>query len=90
MAKEIILNYLTAVGWGMVATLSFVVAMIIVIKIYDWITPEKLWDEIKAKNVCTGAIVGALIIGLAIVIAVILKPNVPQYAAPLQQQSTNM
>ena len=62
-------NFITLVNAGVFAGLG-ILLFCIAFAIADWMTPYKLWEEIvEHKNVALAIMVGAMSIGMSIIIA---------------------
>lgn len=61
-------EYLFTFGWALVGALSMAIALAIMLKVFNWLTPVDEWDEIKKGNMAVAIVVASIIIGAAIVI----------------------
>lgn len=73
--KLILFDYLVTFGWAIVGSLSMGLALIVVLKIFDFST-RKLdeWDEIKKNNVSVAIVIAAIILSCAWVVSSIIRP----------------
>lgn len=65
-------QYLITFGWAITGAISMAIALGIMLKIYSWITPINEWEEIKKGNVSVAIIMSSVILGTALVIALIV------------------
>lgn len=68
-------NALYMLGYGVVAALIMSLALGLLIKVWDWITPVDEWEELKKGNVAVAIVLAAVIIGFAIVVSVAISPG---------------
>jgi uncharacterized membrane protein YjfL (UPF0719 family) len=68
-------NALYMLGYGVVAALIMSLALGLLIKVWDWITPVDEWEELKKGNVAVAIVLAAVILGFAIVVAVAISPG---------------
>ena len=64
----ILKEYLFTFGWALIGSLSMAVALAIMLKVFNWLTPINEWEEIKKGNVGVAIVIASVIIGAAIVI----------------------
>jgi uncharacterized membrane protein YjfL (UPF0719 family) len=62
-------------GYGIAAALIMSLALGLLIKLWDWITPVDEWAELKNGNVAIAIILAAVIIGFSIVVSVAISPG---------------
>jgi uncharacterized membrane protein YjfL (UPF0719 family) len=67
-------QYLITFGWAITGAVSMAIALGILVKIFAFITPIDEWEEIKKGNIGVAIILASVIIGTAIVIALIVMP----------------
>lgn len=65
-------QYLITFGWAITGAISMAIALGIMLKIYSWITPINEWEEIKKGNISVAIIMSSVILGTALVIALIV------------------
>lgn len=71
------------IGYGLVSALVMSVALGLLIKVWDWITPIDEWEELRKGNIAVAIVVAAVILGFAIVVSVAVAPtNTPQMFPP--------
>ena len=61
-------EYLFTFGWALVGALSTAVALAIMLKVFDWLTPVKEWEEIQKGNMAVAVVISSVIIASAIII----------------------
>lgn len=64
----ILKEYLFTFGWALVGALSMAIALAIMLKVFNWLTPVNEWEEIKKGNLAVSIVVASVIISAAIVI----------------------
>jgi len=65
----ILKEYLFTFGWALVGALSMAIALAVMMKIFNWLTPVDEWEEIKKGNIAVAIAVAAVILSAAIVIS---------------------
>lgn len=73
--NPILHNFLLLIGYGIAGSLMMSLALGILIKVWDWITPIDEWEELKKGNLAVAIVVAAVIIAFAIVIAAAVAPG---------------
>jgi putative membrane protein len=61
-------------AYGIVAALIMSLALGILVKVWDWVTPIDEWEELKKGNIAVGIVLAAVIIGFAIVVSIAISP----------------
>ncbi|MFH1523038.1 MAG: DUF350 domain-containing protein [Patescibacteria group bacterium] len=61
-------EYLFTFGWALVGAITMAIALALMLKVFNWLTPIKEWDEIKNGNIAVAIIMASVIIGAALVI----------------------
>lgn len=73
--KEILFDYIVTIGWAIVGSLSMGLALIVVIKIFDFSTKKvDEWEEIKNNNTSMAIVIAAIILSCAWVVSSIIRP----------------
>jgi len=72
---KISIEYLITLGWAVTGAVSMALALGLLLKIYDWLTPINEWEEIKKGNMTVAVLMSSVIIAFAIVIASIISPK---------------
>lgn len=69
----IIMSYARDVIWVFVAAIAMSVSLGIVLKVYDWMTPNiNEAEELKKGNIAVGIVVGSLMIAYGFVVGMVL------------------
>jgi putative membrane protein len=68
-------NFGYMLGYGIVAALIMSLALGILIKVWNWLTPVDEWEELKKGNIAVGIVLAAVIIGFAIVVSAAISPH---------------
>ena len=71
---RVLVDYLIAIGWGVVGAVSMACGLGILLKVFDWLTPIDEWAEIKKGNICVAIIMAAVILALGIAIGFAIMP----------------
>lgn len=69
-------EYLKTFFWGITGAVTMAVALPILLWVFDKFTPVDEWAEIKKGNIAVAIILGALILGFAIVMGLSVVPSV--------------
>lgn len=82
-------NALYMAGYGLAAALVMSIALALLIKVWNFLTPIDEWEELKKGNVAVAIVMGAVIIGFAVVVSVAVSPtNTPAITAPESSAQT--
>ncbi len=68
-------NFGYMLGYGVVAALIMSVALGILIKVWNWLTPIDEWEELKKGNIAVAIVLAAVILGFAIVVGIAVSPH---------------
>ena len=71
---RVLIDYLTAIGWGVVGAVSLAFGLGILLRVFDWLTPIDEWEEIKKGNTSVAIIMAAVILALGIAIGFAIMP----------------
>lgn len=71
---RIFVDYLTAIGWGVVGAVSLALGLGILLRVFDWLTPIDEWAEIKKGNIAVAIIMAAVILALGVSIGFAIMP----------------
>jgi uncharacterized membrane protein YjfL (UPF0719 family) len=79
-ASMILVEYLKAIGWGVVGVITMALSLWVLLAIFTWLTPVDEWEELKKGNLAIAIVMAAVIIGFALVVASAIAPGpyVPQ------------
>lgn len=70
----ILTNALYMLGYGFVAALIMSLALGLLIKVWNWLTPIDEWEELKKGNLAVAIVLAAVILGFALVVSVAIAP----------------
>lgn len=65
----ILKEYLFTFGWSLVGAISMAVAFLVMMKVFNKMTPFNEWEEIKNGNMAVAVTVAAVVIAAALVIS---------------------
>ena len=68
------IDYLIAIGWGVVGAISMAFGLAILLKVFDWLTPIDEWEEVRKGNTSVAIILAAVILALGIAIGFAIMP----------------
>jgi uncharacterized membrane protein YjfL (UPF0719 family) len=71
---HILVNYLIALGWGIVGALSMALGFGILLRVFDWLTPLDEWEEIKKGNIAVAIVIASVILALGIAVGFAIMP----------------
>lgn len=69
-------EYIKTFFWGITGAVTMAVALPILLWVFDKFTPVDEWAEVKKGNMAVAVILGALILGFAIVMGFSVVPSV--------------
>lgn len=73
--NPLLYNFLLMFGYGIAGALMMSMALAILVKVWNWITPIDEWDELKKGNIAVAIVVAAVIIAFAIVVSSAVSPG---------------
>jgi uncharacterized membrane protein YjfL (UPF0719 family) len=73
--KAFLINCVYMLGYGIAAALVMSIALGILTKAWDWITPVDEWEEIRKGNIPVAIVLAAVIIAFAIVVGTAISPG---------------
>ncbi len=68
------IDYLTAIGWGVVGAISLAVGLGVLLRVFDWLTPIDEWEEVRKGNISVAVIMAAVILALGIAVGFAIMP----------------
>lgn len=71
---SVLSEYLLALGWGLVGAITMGVSLVLLLKIFTWLTPVDEWAELKNGNVGIAIVMGAVIIAFGLVVGSAIHP----------------
>lgn len=66
--QKLLYEIIKNIGWALIGAISMSLSLGILLKIFDWMTPIKEWEEIKKGNVCVAIILASAIIAFGFVV----------------------
>jgi uncharacterized membrane protein YjfL (UPF0719 family) len=73
--QAFLVNCLYIFGYGIAAAITMSLALGVLTKVWDWLTPVDEWEELKKGNIAIAIVLAAVIIGFAIVVSVAISPG---------------
>ncbi|MGH7375366.1 MAG: DUF350 domain-containing protein [Candidatus Rokuibacteriota bacterium] len=73
---RVLTDYVVALGWGLVGALTMAIALVLLLRVFTWLTPIDEWAELRNGNVGVAVVLAAVIIAFALVVAGAM-PSVP-------------
>jgi uncharacterized membrane protein YjfL (UPF0719 family) len=73
---RLLTDYLVTLGWGIVGALTMAIALVLLLRVFTWLTPIDEWAELRNGNVGVAVVLAAVIIAFALVVAGAM-PSVP-------------
>ncbi|HWP47330.1 MAG TPA: DUF350 domain-containing protein [Candidatus Limnocylindrales bacterium] len=71
---HVLVNYLIAIGWGIVGAVSMALGLGILLWVFNRVTPIDEWEEIRKGNVSVAIILAAVILALGIAVGFAIMP----------------
>ena len=71
----ILTNALYMIAYGFVAAIIMSLALGLLVKVWNLLTPVDEWEELKKGNIAVAMVLSAVVIGFAIVVATAISPN---------------
>lgn len=71
---RVLMDYLTAIGWGVVGAVSLALGLGVLLRVFDWLTPIDEWEEIKKGNISVAIIMAAVILALGVAVGFAIMP----------------
>lgn len=71
---RVLVDYLIAIGWGVVGAVSLAVGLGVLLRVFDWLTPIDEWEEVKKGNISVAVIMAAVILALGIAVGFAIMP----------------
>lgn len=66
---RVLTDYLVALGWGIVGALTMAIALVLLLRVFTWLTPIDEWAELRNGNMGVAVVLAAVIIAFALVVA---------------------
>jgi uncharacterized membrane protein YjfL (UPF0719 family) len=71
---RVLVDYLIAIGWGVVGAVSLAVGLGVLLRVFDWLTPIDEWEEVRKGNMSVAVIMAAVILALGIAVGFAIMP----------------
>ena len=71
---RVLVDYLIAIGWGVVGAISLAVGLGVLLRVFDWLTPIDEWEEVRKGNISVAVIMAAVILALGIAVGFAIMP----------------
>ncbi len=65
---RILTQYLLVLGWGLVGAIAMAVSLVVLLKVFTWLTPVDEWAELRNGNLGIAIVMGAVIIAFGLVV----------------------
>jgi uncharacterized membrane protein YjfL (UPF0719 family) len=65
-------GYLGALGWSLLGAAAMALCLVLVLRIFTWLTPLDEWQELRNGNVGVAIVLAAVILAFAIAVAAAL------------------
>ncbi|HKW94113.1 MAG TPA: DUF350 domain-containing protein [Methylomirabilota bacterium] len=66
---RLLTDYLVTLGWGIVGALAMAIALVLLLRVFTWLTPIDEWAELRNGNMGVAVVMAAVIIAFALVMA---------------------
>lgn len=73
--NNFLINCAYILGYGIAAALVMSIALGILVKIWNWLTPVDEWEEVRKGNISIGIILAAVIIAFGLVVSAAISPG---------------
>lgn len=67
---RVLTSYLITLGWGIVGAVTMAVSLVLLFRIFTWLTPVDEWAELKNGNLGIAIVMAAVILAFALVVGV--------------------
>jgi len=68
----ILKQYLITFGWAITGAVSMAIGLGVMLKIFSFMTKVDEWEQIEKGNVAVAIILGAVVLGTSLVIALVI------------------
>lgn len=72
---RILTQYLLALGWGLVGAIAMAVSLVVLLKVFTWLTPVDEWAELRNGNLGIAIVMGAVIIAFGLVVGAAISSS---------------
>ena len=66
---RLLTDYLVALGWAIVGALAMAIALVVLLRVFTWLTPIDEWAELRSGNMGVAVVLAAVIIAFGLVVA---------------------
>lgn len=66
---RLLTDYLVSLGWAIVGALAMAIALVVLLRVFTWLTPIDEWAELRAGNMGVAVVLAAVIIAFGLVVA---------------------
>lgn len=66
---HILSAYVVTLGWAVVGAMAMAIALVVLLRIFTWLTPVDEWAELRQGNVAIAIVVAAVVLAFALVVA---------------------
>lgn len=66
---NVLTQYAVAVGWGLVGAVTMAISLVVLLKVFTWLTPVDEWAELKNGNIGIAIVLGAVIVAFGLVVS---------------------
>lgn len=73
---RILTQYLLALGWGLVGAITMAVSLVVLLKVFTWLTPVDEWAELRSGNIGIAIVMGAVIVSFGLVVGAAIASSV--------------
>jgi uncharacterized membrane protein YjfL (UPF0719 family) len=76
---KVLTDYLMTQGWAVVGAIAMAIALVLLVRVFTWLTPIDEWAELRQGNIAVAIVVGAVVIAFALVVAAAIPlPSLPR------------
>jgi putative membrane protein len=76
---KVLTDYLMTLGWAVVGAIAMAIALVLLVRVFTWLTPIDEWAELRQGNVAVAIVVGAIAMAIALVVAAAIpSPSLPR------------
>jgi uncharacterized membrane protein YjfL (UPF0719 family) len=72
---RILTQYLLALGWGLVGAIAMALSLVVLLKVFTWLTPVDEWAELRNGNLGIAIVMGAVIIAFGLVVGAAISAS---------------
>ena len=72
---RILTQYALALGWGLVGAITMAISLVVLLKVFTWLTPVDEWAELRNGNLGIAIVMGAVIIAFGLVVGAAISSS---------------